>query len=111
MGQLNQVFLNILVNASHAIGDLGEIRIVTWAEEATVKIAISDSGCGIEPENLKRIFDPFYTTKDVGKGTGLGLAISYDIVVNKHGGSLDVVSEIARGTTFTISLPLKNAHE
>ena len=74
MGQLNQVFLNILVNAAHAIEGQGEIRIATWAEAESVKIAISDSGGGIAPEHVKRIFDPFFTTKEVGKGTGLGLA-------------------------------------
>jgi signal transduction histidine kinase len=107
MGQLNQVFLNILVNAAHAIEGQGSIRIATWAEAESVKIAISDSGSGIAPENVKRIFDPFFTTKEVGKGTGLGLAIAYDIVVNKHGGTIDVTSEIGTGTTFTITLPVK----
>ena len=107
LGQLNQVFLNILMNAIHAIEGQGEIRIVTRAEAESVKIAISDSGGGIAPENIKRIFDPFFTTKGVGKGTGLGLAIAYDIVVNKHGGIIDVTSEIGAGTTFTITLPVK----
>ncbi|MDO9067447.1 MAG: ATP-binding protein [Deltaproteobacteria bacterium] len=106
MGQLNQVFLNILVNAAHAIKDHGDIRITTWEEDNSVRIAISDTGCGIPPENLKRIFDPFFTTKEVGKGTGLGLAIAYDIV-NKHGGSIDVISEAGNGTTFSILLPVK----
>ena len=107
MGQLNQVFLNILVNAAHAIEGQGEIRIATWAAAESVNIAISDNGCGIAPEDVKRIFDPFFTTKEVGKGTGLGLAIAYDIVVNKHGGIIDVTSEIDTGTTFTITLPVK----
>ncbi|MFZ4859836.1 MAG: ATP-binding protein [Desulfuromonadaceae bacterium] len=111
MGQLNQVFLNILVNAAHAIEGLGEIRIVTRAEAESVKIAISDSGCGIAPEHVRRIFDPFFTTKEVGKGTGLGLAIAYDIVVDKHGGSINVASEIGTGTTFTITLPVKRENE
>lgn len=106
LGQLNQVFLNILVNAAHAIKDHGDIRIKTWEEGDSVRIAISDSGGGIPPENLKRIFDPFFTTKEVGKGTGLGLAIAYDIVVNKHGGRIDVTSEVGAGTTFTIMLPV-----
>lgn len=106
MGQLNQVFLNILVNAAHAIVRHGEIRLTTWVEDSSVRIAISDTGCGIAPEHLKRIFDPFFTTKEVGKGTGLGLAIAYDIVVNKHGGRIDVKSEVGAGTTFIIMLPL-----
>jgi len=106
LGQLNQVFLNILVNAAHAIVDHGEIRITTWEAAGLVRIAISDTGGGIPPENLKRIFDPFFTTKEVGKGTGLGLAIAYDIVVNKHGGRIDVTSEVGVGTTFTIVLPV-----
>jgi len=108
MGQLNQVFLNILVNAAHAIEEQGEIRLATWEEDGSVRIAISDSGGGIPPENVKRIFDPFFTTKAVGKGTGLGLAIAYDIVVNKHGGQIGVTSEIGKGSTFTITLPIKN---
>jgi two-component system NtrC family sensor kinase len=111
MGQLNQVFLNILVNASHAIEDHGEIRITTWKEDDTVRIAISDTGGGIPTENLKRIFDPFFTTKEVGKGTGLGLAIAYDIIVNKHGGRIDVTSEVSVGTTFIIMLPVTTAQE
>ena len=104
-GQLNQVFLNILLNAAHAIVDHGEIRIATTNEDGLIRIIISDSGCGIPPENLKRIFDPFFTTKEVGKGTGLGLSIAYDIVVNKHGGRITVTSEEGVGTTFTIMLP------
>jgi PAS domain S-box-containing protein len=108
LGQLNQVFLNILVNSAHAIVDHGEIRIITWEEDGTVSISISDTGGGIAPEHLKRIFDPFFTTKEVGKGTGLGLAIAYDIVVNKHGGSIDVQSEPGKGSTFTIALPVVN---
>jgi len=111
MGQLNQVFLNILLNAVHAIVDQGEISIATLEEEGSVRISISDTGCGILPENMKRIFDPFFTTKDVGKGTGLGLAIAYDIVVNKHGGGIEVTSEVGRGTTFTIMLPVRNEPE
>jgi signal transduction histidine kinase len=108
MGQLNQVFLNILVNAAHAIVDHGEIRITTWEENGTVRIAISDTGGGIPSENLKRIFDPFFTTKEVGKGTGLGLAIAYDIITNKHNGRIEVQSDVGKGTIFTIMLPLKN---
>jgi signal transduction histidine kinase len=111
MGQLNQVFLNILVNAAHAIEDQGQIRIRTWSEGETVRIAISDTGGGIQPENLKRIFDPFFTTKEVGKGTGLGLAIAYDIITNKHNGTIEVQSEVGTGTTFTITLPVENKNK
>lgn len=106
LGQLNQVFLNILINAAHAIEERGEIRITTREEEGSLKIAISDTGCGISPENAGRIFDPFFTTKEIGKGTGLGLAIAYDIVVNKHGGTIAVTSEVGKGSTFTITLPI-----
>jgi len=108
-GQLNQVFLNILVNAANAIVDHGEILVTTKKEGDYVHVVISDNGGGIPPENLKRIFDPFFTTKDVGKGTGLGLSIAYDIVVNKHGGRIDVTSEVGKGTTFSIMLPMKSA--
>ena len=109
LGQLNQVFLNMLVNAAHAIEEQGEIRIATWHEDGSVRIAISDTGQGIPPENVSRIFEPFFTTKEVGKGTGLGLAIAYDIVVNKHGGAIEVTSETGAGTTFTITLPVTRA--
>jgi two-component system NtrC family sensor kinase len=109
LGQLNQVFLNILVNAAHAIKEQGEIRIATREEEGAVRIVVSDTGSGISPEHIKRIFDPFFTTKEIGKGTGLGLAIAYDIVVNKHGGLIEVSSEVGKGTAFTISLPVKSA--
>ncbi|ACD93809.1 sensor histidine kinase [Trichlorobacter lovleyi] len=111
LGQLNQVFLNILVNAAHAIAEQGEIRLTTREEDGLVRISISDTGCGIAPEHLQRIFDPFFTTKEVGTGTGLGLAIAYDIVVNKHGGRIDVQSEVGVGTTFTILLPLAKEAE
>jgi signal transduction histidine kinase len=110
MGQLNQVFLNILVNAAHAIVDHGEIRIKTREDNGKVLIAISDTGSGIKPENVKRIFDPFFTTKEVGKGTGLGLAIAYDIITNKHGGTIEVESELGVGTMFTITLPVKKTN-
>lgn len=104
-GQLNQVFMNLLINAAQAIDETGEIRIRTWAENGRIVIGISDSGVGIPPDKIGRIFEPFFTTKDVGKGTGLGLSIAYDIV-KKHGGEIDVQSEVGRGTTFTISIPV-----
>lgn len=108
--QLNQVFLNLLVNAAHAIQALhqeqqGQITVRTWADAAMLYIAISDTGCGMSEEVRARIFDPFFTTKDVGKGTGLGLSISHEIV-KKHGGEIRVDSEPGKGATFTICLPL-----
>jgi signal transduction histidine kinase len=108
-GELNQVFLNIIVNAAHAIAENhqhGTIKIKTWAPgDGYVKIAISDTGGGIPVEILDKIFEPFFTTKAVGKGSGQGLAIARSIVVGKHGGMLDVASQLGVGTTFTIALP------
>jgi two-component system, NtrC family, sensor kinase len=103
--QLNQVFMNILVNAAHAISDKGEIRIATLTSNGNVEVKISDTGSGIPRENLPKLFDPFFTTKEVGKGTGLGLHVAYDIV-KKHHGMIDVESTVGKGTTFTIRLPL-----
>ena len=103
-GQLNQVFLNVLVNAAQAIDGNGTITIKTWAERSRVLIAITDTGGGIPPENLEKIFDPGFTTKGVGVGTGLGLAICYQII-QAHRGSISVESEVGKGTTFTIGLP------
>lgn len=102
--QLNQVFMNLLVNASQAIESQGVITIRTWAGEGGVRVSIADTGDGIESDKLGRIFEPFFTTKEVGKGTGLGLSISYDIV-KKHRGEIAVQSEPGKGTVFTISLP------
>jgi two-component system NtrC family sensor kinase len=104
-GQLNQVFMNLLVNASQAIERQGEIRVKTWHESGTVRIAISDTGSGIPPDKLGRIFEPFFTTKEVGKGTGLGLSIAYDII-KKHSGTIEVHSTVGEGTTFTVSIPV-----
>lgn len=103
--QLNQVFLNLLVNGAHAIATQGIIRIRTWQEGDMVCVAISDTGSGIPEEIRTRIFEPFFTTKAVGKGTGLGLSISYDIV-KKHGGTIDLQSALGEGTTFTVRLPI-----
>lgn len=105
-GQLNQVFMNLLVNASQAIPEKGEITIETDSTDEEVIIRISDTGNGIPPEERERIFEPFYTTKPTGKGTGLGLAISIDII-HKHNGSIDMESEVGVGTTFTIRLPVE----
>jgi len=104
--QLNQVFLNLLVNAAHAIDKQGEVTISTRKAEDRVQVAIRDTGCGIPEAIRNRIFEPFFTTKEVGKGTGLGLSISYDII-KKHGGDIEVESEPGMGTTFTISLPIE----
>jgi len=104
--QLNQVFMNILVNAAQAIEKQGEINITTRAlEDGKVEITISDTGSGIPKENLSKIFDPFFTTKEVGKGTGLGLNVAYNII-KKHEGTIDVQSEVGKGTTFTIRIPV-----
>jgi signal transduction histidine kinase len=103
--QLNQVFMNLLVNASHAIPDKGEITITSGCQDDEVYVAVTDTGTGIAPENLSRIFDPFFTTKPVGKGTGLGLSLAYSIV-QKHHGRIEVQSELGKGTTFTVWLPI-----
>ncbi|MBU0682442.1 MAG: PAS domain-containing protein [Proteobacteria bacterium] len=104
--QLNQVFMNILVNAAQAIAKEGVITLKTWLEDNTIFISITDTGSGISADKISHIFEPFFTTKDVGQGTGLGLSISYDIIVNKHGGAINVTSEEGKGTTFTITLPV-----
>jgi two-component system NtrC family sensor kinase len=104
-GQLNQVFMNILINASQAIEVQGEITVKTWSDGINIYIAISDTGSGIPTDKMHRIFEPFFTTKEVGKGTGLGLSIAYDIV-KKHKGELRVQSEVGKGTSFTIAIPV-----
>ncbi len=103
--QINQVFMNILVNAAQAIEKSGEIRINTESRGEWVEVRISDTGCGISEDHLTRIFDPFFTTKDVGKGTGLGMNIAYNII-QKHNGFINVESKLGEGTTFTVRLPL-----
>lgn len=104
-GQISQVFLNLLVNASQAIGEKGTITVRTRHKGGNVEIDIADTGQGIDPAHLGKIFDPFFTTKPLGHGTGLGLSISYGIV-RKHHGEITVASEQGKGTTFTIRLPL-----
>jgi signal transduction histidine kinase len=103
--QLNQVFMNLLVNASQAIEKEGDIRIETRADDGYVEIKIGDTGLGIPEENHSRIFDPFFTTKDVGKGTGLGLNVAYNII-QKHKGTIDVESREGEGSVFTIRIPV-----
>ena len=113
LGDLNQVFLNLIVNAAHAIGDIvgksgekGKIRVRTLQENDTVRIDLTDSGAGIPESIRERVFEPFFTTKEVGKGSGQGLAIARSVVVDKHGGTLTFSSEVGHGTTFTIRLPI-----
>ena len=103
--QINQVVMNLLVNAAHAIEQRGTITVRTGCDASTAWIEVSDTGRGMAPAVLQRIFEPFYTTKPVGKGTALGLSLSYDII-KKHGGRIDVSSEVGVGTTFRVSLPL-----
>lgn len=105
--QLNQVFMNMLVNAAHAIdGDRGLITIKTGIEDDNACFEFTDTGKGISPEKIHKIFDPFFTTKPVGKGTGLGLSLSYGII-EKHQGKIEVDSEVGVGTRFKISIPVK----
>jgi PAS domain S-box-containing protein len=114
IGELNQVFLNLLVNAAHAIEesgkdvDKGRILVTTQLDGDHVRISVSDNGCGIPPKNLEKVYDPFFTTKEVGKGTGQGLAITRSIVVDKHGGSVEIDSTVGVGTTFILRLPIES---
>jgi len=98
--------LNLLVNAAHAIEERGTITIRTGSEGEEVWVEIADTGTGIPPENMRRIFDPFFTTKPIGQGTGLGLSLSYAIV-QKHHGRIEVRSEVGKGTTFRVCLPVR----
>lgn len=107
--QINQVFMNLLVNAAQAIDERGIITLRSGVEGDWVWMEVADTGKGMTAEVRRRIFEPFFTTKPVGKGTGLGLSLSYDIVVKKHGGRIDVASEPGRGTTFRVWLPLSPA--
>jgi PAS domain S-box-containing protein len=112
IGELNQVFLNLIVNAAHAIHDAGkdvntgEIRISTTLAGDEAVIRIGDNGCGVPAENLSKLYDPFFTTKEVGRGTGQGLAITHSILVDKHGGDISVRSRLGVGTEFTLKLPI-----
>ena len=111
-GDLNQAILNMIVNAAHAIGDVvgdsaerkGRITVSTRQDGAWAEVRIADTGAGIPEEIRDRIFDPFFTTKEVGRGTGQGLAIARNVIVDKHGGTILVASEVGKGTTFTIRL-------
>jgi signal transduction histidine kinase len=106
--RLQQVFINIILNALDAMPGGGTLKIRLDQEDGAAVVRISDSGTGIRPEHLSRIFDPFFTTKGVGKGTGLGLSISYAII-KEHDGRIEVRSEAGQGSTFTITLPIGRA--
>ncbi len=113
-GELNQVFVNLIVNAAHAISDSGRhgtIRVTTRRDADEAVIAIADTGCGILDDHLDRIFDPFFTTKDVGRGTGQGLAIARSIITERHRGSIAVQSKPDQGTTFEVRLPIADADD
>ncbi|RJQ21729.1 MAG: PAS domain S-box protein [Nitrospiraceae bacterium] len=107
-GQLNQVFMNVLVNAADSIEKQGELSVKTWNENGSINVSITDTGSGIPEDKINKIFEPFFTTKEAGKGTGLGLSITYDIV-KKHNGEIQVSSEVGKGTTFTIKIPVVQA--
>jgi len=111
---VNQVVLNLVVNAAHAIeevrvadGPKGKITITTRRDGEFIELTVTDTGCGIPEENVARIFDPFFTTKKVGRGTGQGLAIVRRVVIDRHGGSLDVQSKVGEGTRFRVRLPIE----
>jgi two-component system NtrC family sensor kinase len=104
-GQLNQVFLNLLINSKQAIKDKGTIRITTFVKDDKVHIVVKDTGVGISKGNLKKVFDPGFTTKGRGVGAGLGLSICYQIIQD-HRGEIRVESELGKGATFTIILPM-----
>ncbi|HOW18773.1 MAG TPA: ATP-binding protein, partial [Phycisphaerae bacterium] len=113
-GEINQVILNLLINAAHAIADVvgdgskgkGLITVSTHRDGDWAEIRVRDTGTGIPEAIRSRIFDPFFTTKAVGKGTGQGLAIAHSVIVNKHGGSITFETEVGKGTTFILRLPI-----
>src|SRR5437660_12665915 len=116
LGDINQVLLNLIVNASHAIseavesnGGRGTITVRTSCDGAEVAIEVADTGVGIPPEIAERIFEPFFTTKEVGEGTGQGLSLAYSLVHDRHGGSIGFRTEPGQGTTFTVRLPVGSA--
>ena len=119
-GEFKQVLLNIIINAAQAIGEhrattgnpaLGRIQVSTALDGDRVRILIRDDGPGMDEHVRQRVFDPFFTTKAVGKGTGQGLTMAYAVIVNKHGGRLEVESSPGRGSTFTVTLPLNVAED
>jgi two-component system NtrC family sensor kinase len=116
IGELNQVFLNLIVNAAHAIHDsgkdseTGEIRLSTAVEGSMAVIRIRDNGCGIPDADIPKLYDPFFTTKEVGRGTGQGLSIARSILVDKHGGEIGVSSRVGHGTEFVLRVPIEGRH-
>jgi hypothetical protein len=104
-GKVQQVFLNLFLNARDAMPAGGTLKIRTWSEDDAARIEVSDTGDGIPPEYLARIYDPFFTTKGPKKGTGLGLSVSYGIV-REHGGNIEVTSKLGKGTAFLLTFPL-----
>jgi signal transduction histidine kinase len=105
--QIQQVFMNIIINAADAMaGDGGTLTIKTNMKDGMAEVSFTDSGCGMPKEHLSKLFAPFFTTKETGKGTGLGLAISYGII-QSHNGEIDVESEVGKGSTFRIRLPIE----
>jgi two-component system NtrC family sensor kinase len=108
--KLQQVFMNLILNARDAMPEGGRLEISTESDEDSVIIKFRDSGMGIDPEHLSKIYDPFFTTKQIGKGTGLGLAVSYGIIKD-HSGHIDVESKLGEGTLFMITLPLATARQ
>lgn len=102
--QINQVFLNLVTNATQAISDKGEIHIITRVVGDNIEVRVEDTGCGMSPEVLAKIYEPFFTTKEVGKGTGLGMSIVFQIV-REHGGRIECKSEVGKGTRFILTLP------
>ena len=115
IGDMNQVFLNLIVNAAHAIqdtlgeGERGSIRVSSALKDGMAVVSIADSGCGIPEGVREKIFDPFFTTKDVGRGTGQGLSLAHTVVTDRHGGTLTFETEVGQGTTFLVSLPISPA--
>ena len=115
---LNQVLLNLIVNAAHAIEERyseggaieGIIRVQTQSKDDSVELRVSDNGSGIPEAIAEKIFNPFFTTKTVGKGTGQGLAIVHDMIVNKHNGSIRFESKVDVGTTFIVEIPVSSSH-
>jgi hypothetical protein len=103
-GKLQQVFLNLFLNARDAMESGGVLALETWAQDGTLHVNVADSGAGIVPETLAKIFDPFFTTKGAKKGTGLGLSVSYGII-REHGGDIEVHSQVGAGTRFHLSFP------
>ena len=113
-GDLNQAFLNIIVNAAHAIEactniDRGEIVISTSTQHDCVVVEIADNGCGITEKDLQKVFEPFYTTKEVGKGTGQGLSVVHSVIVDKHNGKIEVDSTLGQGTVLMVRLPYESS--